>query len=262
MNREAILQRYHDRIAAGARTRLTGDEVSALVNSFIVRLKSLDNRAEIDQLCADEIALLEQGYPQATVAKNYIPKYRKAILAATEDGNLPLTKNTLLDYDYTKRNGEVVHFHGHYAYTVMKYTDEYTNIAQEDNTRNNQKQDNLKPVNLERYLEEARKLLASHDHNDLAVGIAAVTGRRFSEVVQHRFSKTADPYTLRFAGQLKKRDEVEAYNTLCLVPASEVWKAIGRFRRLERVHELQELSTQQINARDCSEFCVSGLKSQ
>jgi regulator of replication initiation timing len=55
-------------------------------------------------------------------------------------------------------------------------------------------------------------------------------------------------YTLRFAGQLKKREETEAYHTLCLIPAAEVWKAIGRFRKLERIQDLQDLTTQQINA--------------
>jgi regulator of replication initiation timing len=248
MNRNAIIASYRHRIAQGARTRLTSAELEGLIHAFIVRLKDLSDRSTIDQLCQDEIELLEEGYPQATVAKNYIPRYRKAILAATEAGVLPLTKSTLLDYDYFKRNGERVHFHGHYAYRAMKYTDEYTNIAQQDNARNNQKQDNLKPVNLERYLEVARDLLASRDHNDLAVGIAAVTGRRFSEVVQNRFFKTEDPYTLRFAGQLKKREETEAYHTLCLIPAAEVWKSIQRFRKLERIQDLQELTTQQINA--------------
>lgn len=249
MNREDIVRRYRDRIAAGARTRLTGEELSGLVRCFIDRLKPLDDRAQIDRLCADEIALLESGYPEATVAKNYIPQYRKAILAATDDGSLPLTKNTLLDYDYTKRNGEVVHFHGHYAYTVMKYTEEYTKIADEDNTRNNQKQDSLKAVNWERYLEAAQKLLASGNHNDLAAGIAAVTGRRFSEVIQNQFSQTEDPYTLKFAGQLKKRGETEAYHTLCLMPAAEVWSAIERFRQSERIRELQQLTPHQINSR-------------
>lgn len=248
MNRDDIIRSYRQRIAQGVRTRLTSADLEGLIQAFIDRLKSLDDRSAIDQLCQDEIALLEEGYPQATVAKNYIPRYRKAILAATEAGVLPLTQNTLLDYDYSKRNGDRVHFHGHYAYRAMKYDQEYTAIAEQDNARNNLKQDNLKPVNLERYLEAARALLASRDHNDLAVGIAAVTGRRFSEVVQNRFSKTDDPFTLRFAGQLKKREEAEAYNTLCLIPAAEVWKAIGRFRKLERIQDLQGLTTQQINA--------------
>jgi integrase/regulator of replication initiation timing len=248
MNRNEIIASYRDRIAQGVRTRLTNAEMEGLIQTFIGQLKSLSDRAAINQLCQAEIELLEEGYPQATVAKNYIPRYRKAILAATEAGVLPLTESTLMNYDYAKRNGEVVHFHGHYAYIVMKYDQEYTNIAEQDDARNNQKQDNLKPVNLEQYLEQARKLLASHDHNDLAVGIAAVTGRRFSEVIQHKFSKTDDPYTLRFAGQLKKREETEAYDTLCLIPAAESWKIIQRFRKLERIQALQGLTTQQINA--------------
>jgi Telomere resolvase len=194
MNRDDIIRSYRQRIAQAARTRLTSADLEGLIQAFIDRLKSLDDRPAIDQLCLGEIALLEEGYPQATVAKNYIPRYRKAILAATDAGVLPLHQNTLLDYDYSKRNGDRVHFHGHYAYGAMKYDQEYTAIAQQDNARNNLKQDNLKPVNLERYLEVAQELLATRDHNELAVGIAAVTGRRFSEVVQNKFSKTDDPY--------------------------------------------------------------------
>ena len=249
MNRTDILQRFRDRIAQKTRIRLTKDELEMLIQSFIERLKTIDDQAAIDHLCTEELALLEEGYPQASIAKNYIPVYRKAILAATDNGTLPLTENTLLDYNYIKRNGEVAHFHGHYAYTVMKYGDEYTDIAQHDNARNNQKQDTLKPVQFDRYLELARELLMSHDHNDLAVGLAAVTGRRFSEVIQQKFSKSDDPYRLHFAGQLKKREETETYHTLCLIPASEVWKAIQRFRKLDRIQELQGLTTQKINAR-------------
>lgn len=250
MSRTDIIQRFRDRIANHERTRLTHDELMELIQGFIDRLKTLDDQAAIDQLCTKELALLEEGYSKSTIAKNYIRHYRDAIETATNDGRLPLTETTLLDYDYQKRSGETVHFRGHYAYRAMKYANqEYSAIAQQDNTKNNQKQDNLKPVNLDRYLEKARELLASHDHNELAVGIAAATGRRFSEVIQNKFARMEHPYLLQFAGQLKKQSETEAFNTLCLIEASEVWKAINRFRKLDRIRELQESNPQQINAR-------------
>lgn len=249
MSRDDILEQYRDRITAGARTRLTSTELEKLIQAFIDQLKTLDSRAEIDQICADEIALLEEGYPQATVAKNYIPRYRRAILAATDDGSLPLTDSTLIARDYHKRNGDLEHFHGHYAYTKFKYSEEYANIAEADNARNNQKQDNLKPIDFDRYLTKARELLASTDHNELAVGIAAVSGRRFSEVIQHKFSRTGHSHILKFSGQLKKRQEAEPFLTLCLISAADVWKAIQRFRKLERIQHFHELSTQQINSR-------------
>ncbi|HEY9629324.1 MAG TPA: protelomerase family protein [Coleofasciculaceae cyanobacterium] len=249
MNRDEIVGQYRERVEVGARVRLTSADLEGLIQGFIDRLKGLDSQLEIDALCAAELALLEEGYPHATIAKNYIPRYRQAILLASESGALPLTEQTLLEYDYRKRNGAVGHFRGHYAYTRFKYGEEYTNIAETDNARNNLKQDNLKSVNLDRYLDRARELLASEDHNDLAVGIAAVCGRRFSEVIQHKFSKTDQPYLLRFAGQLKKRGEAEAFYTLCLIPADEVWRAIARFHRLERIQGLQGLSIRTINAR-------------
>jgi hypothetical protein len=171
MNRDEIVGQYRERVEVGARVRLSSADLEGLIQGFIDRLKSLGSQLEIDALCAAELALLEEGYPQATIAKNYIPRYRQAILLASESGALPLTEQTLLEYDYRKRNGAVGHFRGHYAYTRFKYGEEYTNIAETDNARNNLKQDNLKSVHLDRYLDRARQLLASEDHNDLAVGI-------------------------------------------------------------------------------------------
>lgn len=248
MTRDEITQLYRKRIEEGARTRLYGEELEQLIQSFIDRLATLDSQSEIDELCRSEITLLEEGYPQATVGKNYIPRYRKAIAQATETGTLPLTENTLLDYDYKKRNGDTVHFRGHYAYTKFKYEDEYTQIAEADNARNNEKQDSLKPVQPDLYLEKARELLQSNNPSELAAGLAAVTGRRFSEVIQNKLEQTDHPYRLQFGGQLKKKEKPEDYFTVCLIPAAEVWEAIERFRAMARVQKLQQLPPQKINS--------------
>ena len=94
MNRTDIVQRFRDRIAQNARTRLTHDELMDLVKWFVDRLKLIDDQAAIDQLCAEELALLEEGYSKATIAKNYVRLYRSAIEQATNDGTLPLTETT------------------------------------------------------------------------------------------------------------------------------------------------------------------------
>ena len=54
-------------------------KIAELIDIFISRLTSLQDPESIQQLCQAEIALLSEGYPPASVAKNYLPKYRKAI---------------------------------------------------------------------------------------------------------------------------------------------------------------------------------------
>ena len=72
LDRPAILQRYRDRISHNERTKLTGEELQALVDSFIEQLKAAMTAAQIQSLCSAEMALLEEGYSQATVSKQYV----------------------------------------------------------------------------------------------------------------------------------------------------------------------------------------------
>jgi benzoyl-CoA reductase/2-hydroxyglutaryl-CoA dehydratase subunit BcrC/BadD/HgdB len=79
ISRQTLIERFRQRINTGTRTRLSIDEFALLATSFVDRLKSLTAQAEIRQACAEEIALLEEGYSQASIASRYLPIYRKLI---------------------------------------------------------------------------------------------------------------------------------------------------------------------------------------
>jgi hypothetical protein len=255
LSRQLIIDRYRQRIAASERTRLTKTDLAELIVEFIDRLAITKTKAKIQELCSAEIALLEEGYPQATIGKVYLPMYRKAIQAAVDDGLLPLTKNTSREYTYSKRNsGETGKAIDHFALDYLKYDSAtYSQFAGISAERNNLKQDNLQPVNPAVFLAVAADLLASADPFDLAVGIAATTGRRFSEVVaKGTMTATNDLYWISFAGQLKKRTykkpaEADSYLTPCLLPAVVVLDAMERFRQHPRIAALADFSAIEIN---------------
>jgi integrase len=250
LSRQLIIDRYRQRIAASERTRLTKTDLAELIVEFIDRLAITKTKAKIQGLCTAEIALLEEGYPQATIGKVYLPMYRKAIQTAIADGLLPLTKNTSREYTYSKRNsGETGTAIDHFALDYLKYDSAtYSQFAGISAERNNLKQDNLQPVNPDVFLAVAADLLNSDDPFDLAVGIAATTGRRFSEVVaKGTLTATNDLYWISFAGQLKKRAEANSYLTPCLLPAVIVLDALERFREHPRIAALADFSAIQIN---------------
>jgi Telomere resolvase len=250
LSRQLIIDRYRQRIAASERTRLTKTDLAELIVEFIDRLAVTKNKAKIQELCIAEIALLEEGYPQATIGKVYLPMYRKAIQTAVDDGLLPLTKNTSREYTYNKRNnGDTGTATDHFALDYLKYDSAtYSQFAGISAERNNLKQDNLQPVNPDIFLAVAADLLTSADPFDLAVGIAATTGRRFSEVVaKGTMTATNDLYWISFAGQLKKRTEADSYLTPCLLPAAIVLDAMERFRQHPRIAALADFSAIEIN---------------
>jgi Telomere resolvase len=102
--RDDIIDRYRQRISSEKRTKLQKDELIDLINGFIEALTTLTPKAKIKALCKAEIALLEEGYPEATIGKVYLPIYRNAIREAIEDHLLPMTKPTSHSYTYQKRN--------------------------------------------------------------------------------------------------------------------------------------------------------------
>jgi hypothetical protein len=123
--RQNIIDRYRDRIACNQRTKLLKDELWELIHGFIGHLATLKTKAMIKAFCLAEIALLEEGYPMATVGKVYLPKYRIAIREAIDHKALPMTKNTSRQYSYQKRNsGESGTAIDHLALDYLKYDQE------------------------------------------------------------------------------------------------------------------------------------------
>jgi hypothetical protein len=131
--RDDLIDRYRQRIRHGKRTRLQKDELEQFINGFINKLSDLTTKAKIKALCKAEIALLEEGYPQATIGKVYLPMYRTTIREYMENGLLPMTKATSRQYTYQKRNsGEIGLAIDHVALDFLKYDQEtYESFAPE-----------------------------------------------------------------------------------------------------------------------------------
>jgi integrase len=249
LSRESVIDRYRQRITNGDRSKLAKSELEFLITDFIEQLAAIRSKTRIESFCLTEIALLEEGYPQPTVGKVYLPIYRKAIKMAIDDGVLPLVKSTSQEYAYSKRSGESGSTIEHFALTFLKYdTATYGEFAASSTGRNNTKQDNLQPVELAAFLTVTADLLMSDNPFDLAAGIAAVTGRRFSEVVAKGiFTRTDDPYWLSFEGQLKKRAVADCFLTPCLLPTVQVLAALERFRSHPRIVSLSQGSPDELN---------------
>jgi hypothetical protein len=246
LSREEIIARYRQRIQKGNRTKLSKHELEQLALHFVERLKSLNSPDEIKALCEAEITLLEEGYPQATIAGNQMPLYRRLIEDAISTGTLPLTDENSHLVTWTYRNtGEPGQTQEHFALYYLKYDRAtYQQIRGEGTAANNNRQDNLQPVPLQRYLDTAVELLASNDERQLAIALAALTGRRHTEVISKgQFQPTHHPYLLHFQGQQKKQvnqgEASPAFDILTLVPATQVLEGIERFRTLPAIQQLE-----------------------
>jgi integrase len=245
--RDRTIDNFRDRIHSKTRTRLSKEEWSILVKGFVDLLIGAKAQEEIKALCEEEIKLLEEGYPQPSVAK-YITRYRKAIAIAIEDGSLPLTKANSHRFIHQQRvTGLQKERLEHWALTYLKYSPaDYESIDKRSQETNREKQLNLRLVPVERYLEMLRGFLEKKGQFEarwLATAIAGVTGRRFAEVMaKGTFTLTEHPYLLRFEGQLKSRaGHGDGYNIVTLFPAAEVLEAIERLRQLPEVKAIAKL---------------------
>lgn len=248
LTRPQIVEAFRKRIREQRKKKLTREERETLTLILRDRLVQMaregsDTPEAIRRLCKDEIALLEEGFPQASVNSYYLPGYTRVLKEAIETGQLPLTEQNSYEKAWVKRNDSAVGGveRRHYAFDSLTY-DASTQIALRGETtqRNNRRQDHQKPVDLDAYLERVQGLLQASDAETLTVALAAVTGRRHTEVVSlGQFDLTAGshPYQLHFSGQQKKADAVN-FDILTLVPAKEVLEAITRLRALPEVQAL------------------------
>jgi len=246
--RDSIINAFRDRIQQGDRFRLSKEDLDGLIEGFIERLRGANTEKKIKALCEAEIKLLEEGYPQASVAK-YLTIYRKALKAAIEGDLLALTKGNSHRFVHHQRvTGVQEERFEHWALTYLKYTSEvYETIDKRSQLTNRGKQLNLRLVPVERYLELLRGFLTkkgSYEARWLATAIAGLTGRRFAEVMaKGTFSLTDHPYLLHFEGQLKTRtSRTKGYDIITLIPASEVLAAIQRLRKLPEVRAIARLT--------------------
>src|SRR5579859_8086806 len=92
-----------------------------------------------------------------------------------------------------------------------------------------------------------RQLLQSQRWEDLAVGLAVVTGRRLTEILKTARFHPASDWTVEFEGQLKqKADILPPYEIPTLVEAEAV---IGAWQRLRGLHPCEALINEEVEAR-------------
>ena len=253
VSRPEIIQIFRDRISKGHRLRLSKVELTDLMAGFVELLAGTESAEKIQVLCDAEINLLEEGYPQASVAK-YLTRYRKVITAAIEDGTLELTEQNSHRYIHQQRvTGIRKERLEHWALTCLKYSSEvYETIDKRSQLTNRGKQLNLRLVPVDQYLELLYSFLEKKGQFEarwLATAIAGLTGRRFAEVIaKGRFSLTEHPYLLRFEGQLKSRaGHGEGYDIVTLFRAAEVLEAVERLRKLPEVKAIAKLNRSELS---------------
>ena len=253
VSRPEIIQVFRDRISKGNRLRLSKVELTDLIAGFVDLLTRTESAEKIQVLCDAEINLLEEGYPQASVAK-YLTRYRKVITAAIEDGTLELTEQNSHRYVHQQRvTGIREERLEHWALTYLKYSPEvYETIDKRSQLTNRDKQLNLRLVPVDQYLELLYSFLEKKGQFEarwLATAIAGVTGRRFAEVLaKGTFSLTEHPYLLRFEGQLKSRaGHGEGYDIVTLFPAVTVLEALQRLRQLPAIRAIAKLQGSELS---------------
>ena len=237
--RHQIVNQFRERIALGKRTRLYKTDFESLIAKFIESLSQLERPEEIQKLCLDEIALLEEGYPQTTLASDYIPQYRKAISEAMANGELHPSQHRYLHHQ--RLTGLPQQRDEHWALTFFKYSRErYEQLDHRQAKVNRKRLLNLQKVNPWQYLELLNELLQASGKfaaRHRTIAIVGLTGRRFGEVVAlGSFSLTSHPYLLRFEGQQKS--EREGYNIITLIPAETVLKHLEQLREMTEVRSL------------------------
>ncbi len=261
--RAEIVTAMEQRIDKGDRTKLTKKELEELISILVAKLGEMntlgtDTKAAIDRLCAAEQALLERAYPRSSINSVYFPRYTKAIKAAIEAGRISLNGKNSYSRRWTKRNplpGEPSSGSEarHYALDGFTYPIEVQAQLRAATTQNaNARQDDRQPIDLDAYMGKINLLLASNDPIDLIIAIAAVTGRRHTEVVslgqlQPHVGEMAQlipqghPFLLHFTGQQKAAKP--AYDLLTLVPAQDVLLAIEKLRATADIHDLDGVAS-------------------
>ena len=135
LTRDQIINEYRRRIDQGARSKLSQSERTTLMDSFVDMLGYCQSEDDCRILCEAEIALLEEGYPQSSIANQYLPQWRKAIANALMDGRLP--KMELEPNEFGKS-------YEHWTLYHLIYPNEvYKALKQKTTKANNHKQDDL-----------------------------------------------------------------------------------------------------------------------
>ncbi len=244
LTREEIVTRFRQRITKADRTRMTREEREVLTLLLRDQLISLNQRGEdtyerLQQLCEAEKALLLEGYPAGSVNSVYLPAYTGLLKESIQTGQIKLTEQNSFAKPWTKRDGrDKGSTQTYYPLTFLTFDLETQNeLRGLTAQKNNARQDSLVTVELDAYLEQCEALLGDDEPETLAVALAALTGRRHTEVVSKgTFTATEHPYKLRFEGQQK--DATPPFDILTLVPVKSLLPQLERFRLMAAVQAL------------------------
>jgi hypothetical protein len=252
LSRPEIISRFHQRLEQGKRSKLTREErdtLALLLRDSLIEwaLEGTDTRDRIEQRCSEEVRLLECGYSQSTLNSDYLPVYTRLIKEAVASGDLPLTEQNSYDKEWAKWDGSDSGVsRRHYALDFLTYDlATQKRLRAKSTQRNNERQDDLQPIEVEEYLDKLDWLIEIENDRPelLAIAIAGATGRRHTEVISlgvFEPEPTDHPYLLRFSGQQKKSGTAAAaaFEILTLLPAEKVLDAIERLRSNSEVRKL------------------------
>ncbi|NER82347.1 MAG: hypothetical protein F6K42_22845, partial [Leptolyngbya sp. SIO1D8] len=123
----------------------------------------------------------------------------------------------------------------------------------------NTRRGNMKSVDLDQYMQEAQALLQSKDALELAIGVAAVTGRRYTEMVSDGQLKLSDhPHLLVFSGQ-PQQESPASFDILTLSPAVDVLAALDQLRETPEGMGLEGKSSKHPNVKRFNAWINRGV---
>jgi hypothetical protein len=99
----------------------------------------------------------------------------------------------------------------------------------------------------------ATQLLLSSEWAEIAIGVAAVTGRRNAEVLLTGAFMLKDPYSVWFRGQVKGQSRMAEFEIPTLVRATLVVEAVERLRSLLPTKGMDEGQVNQLYNKACNE---------
>lgn len=211
---------------------------------YFAKIQPIRNPEKIQGLCEALTATLFKPTDKPKTRANKLTAYNK-LVKSIPDSELVEGENA---YIQTKADGSLWKRHLHFKFTGLADTNWNGEGGVNTKSTVTDRLQNRKPVNPVEYTNAAKKLLASDDAHELAVGLIAVTGRRPTEIlargefdIDPDLEPNTPPYFLRFLGQLKKRGEATEYRIGCLVPAQTFLDAFERFRKMPESIELQKL---------------------
>jgi integrase len=212
-----------------------------------------DTEIQIAALSREEMAILEQGYDQQTLAGTFWGKYRNLIRWLIQENWLQLSEINSFDLERldnktnpNESEKQIVSAE-YYTDAYLKYDLAfYQDMKSATSQRNQEKISNPRPVALLPLLREYQRLLQSNDLYELAIALSGVTGRRFSEVIAKGQFESAGEYKLAFSGQLKTK-ESSSFEIPTLFPSEQILKAIARFRQIPEIAAVKEETIKVLN---------------